>query len=238
MPRVQYRGMVFLGAIFDVDGVLVDSTEAHFAAWHAMGRRIGVPYPRALFERTFGMHNRQTIPLWLGREVDEAERERLAGEKEALYRQAARNSLRPIPGVVEFVRALTSAQFRLAVGSSGPAANVHLALDIVGLAEVFEAISSGDDVTEGKPHPAIFLNAARKLAIDPKDCVVFEDAPQGIEAAHAGEMTAVALPTSRSPEQLKKADYVAKSFFELTPAGVRAFIEARQRGGTLRDSAM
>jgi beta-phosphoglucomutase len=129
-----------LGVIFDMDGVLIDSTEAHYEAWRRTGVWLGVPYPRPLFDRTFGMHNRQSIALWLGKQVDEAERQRIADYKESMYREAAKKSLRPIPGVLPLLHALAAEGFHLAVGSSGPSQNVQLALEVIGAATV-KAIS-------------------------------------------------------------------------------------------------
>jgi beta-phosphoglucomutase len=218
-----------LGVIFDMDGVLIDSTEAHYEAWRRTGVWLGVPYPRPLFDRTFGMHNRQSIALWLGKQVDEAERQRIADYKESMYREAAKKSLRPIPGVLPLLHALAAEGFHLAVGSSGPSQNVQLALELIGAAALFEAISCGDDVTEGKPHPAIFLNAARKLNLEPWKCAVIEDAPPGIEAAHNAGMAAIAIPTSRTVDELRAADLVVQRLDELTPDRVAGLIAARQK---------
>jgi len=202
------------GIIFDMDGVLVDSGDAHYEAWRRVGAEEGVPYPRAFFDRTFGMHNRQTIPLWLGRRVSEEAIARLAERKEALYRQSARKLLRPIPGAVELVCALAREGIRLAVGSSGPRANIALGLELLGIASFFRALATGDDVKRGKPAPDIFLYAASQLAIQPKRCVVIEDAPPGIEAAHAAGMRVIALPTSRPAAQLVAADMILPSFHD------------------------
>jgi beta-phosphoglucomutase len=210
--------------IFDMDGVLVDSSEAHFRAWAAVGAEIGVSYTRELFDRTFGMHNRQTIPLWLGRSVPDEEIRGLALRKESHYREEARQSLRAIPGAVDLVNRLAQNGFRLAVGSSGPAANISLGLELLGISSYFHGLSSGDQVKEGKPHPAIFLNAAKVLNVEPSACIVIEDAPQGVEAAHRAGMKAVALPTSRPPDALAAADWVVAGHEDITPDALRRLL--------------
>src|SRR6202044_3772364 len=116
------------GVIFDMDGVLVDSTEAHYQAWKEIGDEIGHPYPKDVFLKSYGMHNRQSMPLWLGHPISEDEMTKLAHRKEALYREEAPQTLKPIPGVVALIKALAADGFLLAVGSSGPAANVAMAL--------------------------------------------------------------------------------------------------------------
>lgn len=210
-----------LGVIFDMDGVLVDSTEAHFRSWQALAAEVGTPYPRSVFDRTYGMHNRQSIPIWLGRDVSDPELQRLSDRKEEQYRQAARQTLQEIPGAADLARRLKADGFRLAVGTSGPLANARLALEILDLARVFDAVSSGDEVQDGKPDPAIFLNAARRLGLPPSHCAVIEDSPPGIEAARRAGMLAIAIPTSRKREELTEADWLAPDLPSLSPAAIR-----------------
>ncbi len=210
--------------IFDMDGVLIDSAEGHFAAWHQMGVEQNQPYSRSLFDRTFGMHNSQTIPLWLGHPLSDSEIAALADRKEVLYREAARASLKPIAGAVRLVQALARAGFLLAVGSSGPLANTRLALEILGIRPLFQALSTGDDVTNGKPAPDIFLHAAHLLNVSPNYCVVIEDAPPGIEAAHAAGMRVIAIPTSRHARELARADLVVPTLLELSPDSVKQLL--------------
>lgn len=212
------------GVIFDMDGVLVDSSDAHFAAWRMLGEEVGRPYPRDLFERTFGMHNRQILPLWLGSEVPPAELEELSARKEAMYREVAAATLRPIAGVVPLVRGLSEAGFRLAVGSSGPRPNVELALGVLGVGQLFHALATGDEVREGKPHPEIFQIAARKLELDPGRCLVVEDAPQGVKAGLAAGARVLAITTSRPRPELEGAHRVIDFFDEVSPPDVLALL--------------
>lgn len=224
---LAYNGRMTFGVIFDMDGVLVDSTEAHYQAWKRVGEAAGHPYSRDAFLRTFGMHNNQSIPAWFGRPVPEAEIRDLADRKERLYREMARTLVRPVPGVVDLIRALARDGFKLAVGSSGPSENVAMALDLLQVRDAFAALSTGDEVKEGKPHPAIFLNAAHQLGLPPAQCAVIEDAPQGIQAAHAAGMLAIAIPTSRPAADLADADWFAASLKEVTPEGIRRRLTAR-----------
>lgn len=209
-----------------MDGVLVDSSQAHFAAWSELGRRIAQPFSRALFEQTFGMHNAQIFPLWLG-DLPAERLQELSLEKEALYREAAAGEVQALEGAVELVRALDAADFALAVGSSGPRANVELILNILGVAECFDALSTGDDVTHGKPHPEVFCKAAAKLGLSPTRCVVLEDAPQGVEAARRAEMRVLAVTSSRPAGDLTDADRVVASLREVGPRELAAMIDGR-----------
>lgn len=204
------------GLIFDMDGVLIDSGEAHFHAWHTLGEEIGVPHTRDFFTSTFGMHNNQIMPRWLGPNLDPAESRRLAERKEVLFREVVSQHLVPLPGAAEFVKAAREAGFRCAVGSSGPRLNVETALDLLGLRSLFHHLATGDDVTQGKPHPEVFLRAAAGLGLPPGCAVVIEDAPQGVEAGLAAGCPVVALTTSRPAADLRGANLIVESLASLS----------------------
>lgn len=215
-------------AIFDMDGVLVDSSEAHFQAWHRLGLQEGKPFTRELFQLTFGMHNQQIVPMWMEQEVDQVELDRLADWKESTYRELVPALMRPIPGVIDLLEALHQEGVTMAVGSSGPLPNIQLVLKQLNIAHYFSALSTGEDVRHGKPDPEVFLVAARRLGRPPARCVVLEDAPQGVEAARRGGMAVLGITSSRAEEDLL-ADRVVASFEGLGPADLRALlVEAHQ----------
>ena len=213
-----------LGVIFDMDGVLVDSADAHYESWCLMGKELGKVHTREFFERTFGMHNREIIPLWLGDVLPRDEVDRLSDHKEALYRQVAATKLTPLDGAVDLLESLAQDGFLLAIGSSGPRPNVELMLDVLGVRRFFSAFSTGDEVREGKPHPEVFLNAARKLGLPPRDCAVVEDAPQGIQAGLAAGARVIAVTSTRTPAELRAAHLVVDSLRELDPRRIRALL--------------
>lgn len=213
------------GVLFDMDGVLVDSAVAHWQAWTALGEEQGVPFARSLFESTFGMHNQEIIPLWLGGDVSAEEISSLSQRKEAIYRERAAECLEALPGVVELVKNLFSNGFRVAVASSGPRANVELILDLLGVREYFAALSTGDDVRNGKPHPEVFEVAAARLDLPPERCVVIEDAPQGIEAGRRAGARVVAVTSSRPAEDLQRADVVVGSLADLDADSLRRLLD-------------
>ena len=206
--------------IFDMDGVLVNSNAAHFEAFQKMGEIVGVPFTQALLERTVGMHNNSIFPLWLGGELSPERVTELALQKESLYRQIASKYLDGIDGSVELVRSLFKSKFSLAVGSSGPRANVELALKTLEIGSYFSAVVTGDDVRHGKPAPDIFLQAAQKLQASTSDCLVIEDAPQGVQAALAAGMKVIAVTTSMPRDALSEAHLVVDSLRDLNPESI------------------
>ena len=202
--------------IFDVDGVLVDSYQAHFQSWRQMLAEKGVEFTEEEFRATFGRTSRDIIAeLYDGKLTDEQIRE-LDERKEALYRDILRQEFPAIDGAVELVDALATAGIKLAVGSSGPNENVALTLECLGRSDAFAARVTGSDVTRGKPDPQVFLLAAERLGVSPAECVVVEDAPAGVEAANRAEMASVALTGTATREQLAEADVVVESLRELT----------------------
>ena len=214
-----------LGVIFDMDGVLVDSTEAHFQAFKSFGEGIGAPFTMEFFRKIFGLHNDAIFPLWLGPKVTPAQVKEYAAQKEALYRSLAPEFVKPLDGVIDLIDALSSEGFRLAVGSSGPRENVELALDLLGRRNAFTATVSGSDVTHGKPRPDIFLKATGLIGMEPSECAVIEDALAGIEAAQAAKIAVIAVASSLPFSQIQHANLAINSLCELTPARIRNLIQ-------------
>lgn len=206
------------GVIFDMDGVLIDSYQAHFQSWQVLAREEGLTISQQQFAEQFGRTSRECIGIWWGDRYQQADFPALSERKEAAFRQILAHEIPAMPGVHRLLDALTRTGFALAVGSSGPAENIHLVLDRLDRRATFGAVVTGDDVKRGKPDPQVFLIAAARLGIPPSRCVVIEDAPAGIEAAHAGQMKAVGLAsTGRRPEDLSSADLVVRSLTELNP---------------------
>ncbi len=212
--------------IFDVDGVLVDSYRAHLASWRRLAAEHGLEITEAQFAETFGKTSRDIIArFWGGDGLDERGIRKLDERNEALYRRLVRDAFPAMDGARELIDALHDAGMPLAVGSSGPPENVDLALARLGRPERFGARVTGLDVTRGKPDPQVFLIAAERLQVEPRRCVVIEDAPDGVRAARRAGMAAVALvSTGRTREELLavRPDLVVGSLRELSPAGLHA----------------
>ena len=193
-----------LGVVWDLDGVIVDSAEAHNASWVAMARDFGVPYdPERDFRAIFGKHNTDIIGgLW---NITEAARvEEMAQSKERYFRNAAAH-LKPLSGVLELMQDLHERGWKQEIGSSAPIENIELLLKATGTARFMEAIASGNDVTRGKPDPEVFLIAFRRMGVAPRNGVVIEDAPAGVEAAIRAGAACVAVTNTQTAEALKKA---------------------------------
>ena len=216
-----------LGVIFDVDGVLVDSYEAHFESWQRLGREAGFEMSPEQFVRTFGRTSREIIAeFWPERAVDPANVEALDGRKELLYREIVAADFPAMDGAADLIDALHADGFAIAAGTSGPPKNVELCLERLQRRERFTAIVTARDVTRGKPDPEVFLVAAERLGLSNARCLVVEDAPAGVAAAKAAGMKCIGLAShGRTPLDLQAADRVVSSLREILPADVRRMIE-------------
>ena len=210
------------GAIFDWDGVIIDSAKLHEQSWHQLARELGTSIAPGSFLRGFGMKSAQIIEQIHRWATTPEEIARLTNRKESLYREIVRqNEIAPLPGVVAWLDRLRAAAVPCAVASSTQRLNIETVLDRLGLRAAFSAIVSAEDVSAGKPNPDVFLKAAACLGLAPERCVVFEDACVGIEAAHAAGMRVIAVATTHAPEKLSAADRVVRQLDELTVASVQ-----------------
>jgi len=200
--------------LWDMDGTLVDSEEFHWLSWRDTMAAEGIPITRDQFVLTFGQRNDSILPRWLGAEAAADRMQRVGDAKEELYRRLVRESgLAPLPGAAEWVRRLQQENWRQAVASSAPRANLDVVLEVIGLRACFQAIVSAEDVTAGKPDPQVFLTAASRLGAPPSQCVVVEDAAAGVEAARRAGMRNIGVSRKGS----LAADVAVSSLVELAP---------------------
>jgi beta-phosphoglucomutase len=216
------------GAIWDVDGTLVDTAEFHYQAWVALTAELGLPFTRADFAATFGWRNPEIIRKLFGSHYTEQQIAAMGDRKEVYYRTAAGKGVELLPGARRLLEGLHAAGFRQAIGSSAPRANLDLILAITGIARLFDAVVSMEDTQRGKPDPQVFQLAAEKLGLPPERCVVFEDAVVGVQAAKAGGMkcVAVAFMGHHPIDALRRAgaDQVVKTLEEVTVQSVQQLV--------------
>lgn len=219
--------MTRYAALFDWDGVVVDSSGAHEKSWELLAAETGLPLPPDHFKRGFGMKNKVIIPELLQWTQEPDEIHRLGLRKEEYYREVIRQEgLQPLPGVRPFLETLRSAQIPCVVGTSTDRANVEAIFKMTGLGVYFKDVVSAEDVDRGKPDPDVFLKAAAKAGnVNPERCVVFEDAQVGIDAGKAAGMKVVGVTTTHPGTRLKNTDWLTErldllSLDELFP-GIR-----------------
>jgi beta-phosphoglucomutase-like phosphatase (HAD superfamily) len=189
--------------IFDMDGTMVDSMPFHQCSWVEFAQRRGLSIDVAdLMRRTTGRTGAECMRELFQRDIEPAELSALIEEKESLYRQLFGPVFAEVPGFRRFAALAQARGFKVGVGSAGDKHNIAFALNGLKMATAPLAVVGGDEGLPGKPDPAIFLEAAARLGVAPANCIVFEDAPFGIEAARRAGMRAVAVCTGHSANDL------------------------------------
>ena len=211
--------------IWDMDGVIADTAPYHFKAWQEVFRKRGVTITEDDFKRNFGQRNDRITRIVLGKDISPDEIERVATEKEESFRNRAKNNLKPLPGAVELIKSLREYGFLQALGSSAPPENVRLITRELKIESLFQVIVSGREVKEGKPSPLGFLLAAEKLGVEPKDCIVIEDAIAGVAAARKAGMHCLAVTNTNPRASLKGADLIVDSLKEVTPSDLESLLD-------------
>lgn len=195
-------------AIFDFDGVIVNSEKQHEYCWKEIGKRRGKEVKREDFLRGFGLKNERFIREVLKWTDDLNEIEKIIHEKEAVFQDVAkRNPVELLPGVLPFVISLFKLSIPCAIGSSSIRKNIEVVLEGSPIFPLFKAIVAGEDVQNGKPNPEVFLTAATRVSVPPTRCVVFEDALLGVEAAKRAGMKTVAVTTTFDEELFRQSNY-------------------------------
>jgi len=205
-PPFGARPVTSAAAVFDMDGVLIDSGAHHRHAWRMLLAELGAePAEPEHWRLTIGRPSEEAIPLLLGRRVSGAEARRLARRKRDLYQERAQTGLDPVPGVREFLESLARLEVPRAVGTSASRWDAERLLDDLGLLRYFDVIVTADDVMRGKPDPEVWTEAARRLRMAAARCVVFEDALVGVQAARAAGMRVIGVTTAHSDAELRAA---------------------------------
>ena len=189
--------MKFQAIIFDLDGVICFTDEYHYRAWKAMADGMGIPFDRTINNRLRGVSRMASLEIILekyqGPALSQEEKEKLAQQKNDIYRESLHemSTADLSDEVKETLDGLRAMGLKLAIGSSSK--NTPFILGQIGLADYFDAVSDGNNITRSKPDPEVFVKAAAMLGIAPENCLVVEDAVSGAEAGHAGGMKVACL---------------------------------------------
>ncbi|MFZ9527909.1 MAG: beta-phosphoglucomutase [Schleiferiaceae bacterium] len=202
------------GFLFDLDGVLVDTAQYHFLAWQRMASELGIHFGEAENEQLKGVSRAESlnrILAWGRKALSDAEKQHWMTLKNEWYLELVRGMPANdyLPGAYEFLVASRAAGIKVALGSASK--NAPLILERLGWMPLFDALVDGNVVTASKPDPEVFLEGARRLGLQPEECVVFEDSEAGVEAARRGGMKVVGIG------QGLDADLLVTGLNRLTP---------------------
>lgn len=202
--------------IFDLDGVIVDTAKYHFLAWRKLANSMGFDFTHEQNEQLKGVSrvkSLEKILAWGNKSVSEDEFNKLMVQKNEDYltyieKMDAQEILPDVGKTLDFLK---EKEQHIALGSASK--NARMILEKVNLLEKFDVLVDGNDVANAKPNPEVFLNAAKQLQANPKDCIVFEDAVAGIQAANNAGMVSIGIGDKNT---LHEANYVFKNFTEIT----------------------
>jgi beta-phosphoglucomutase-like phosphatase (HAD superfamily) len=216
--------MAVRALVFDMDGTMVDSMACHAESWAVFTQRHGIHLGLAeVLRLTTGRTGVEAMRLLFPRALTDAETAALLHEKESVYRELFAPQFREVAGFRTFAAQAAAQGLRIGVGTAGDRHNIAFAMGHLRMQPPPQAIVGGDEGFAGKPEPAIFLEVARRLGVAPHECIVFEDAPLGIEAARRAGMAAVAVCTSHSAEQLA-GPHVLTAVDDYHPLGKSGFL--------------
>jgi beta-phosphoglucomutase len=204
--------MIYKACLFDLDGVLVDTAIYHFQAWKNLGKKFNYELTIEQNEQLKGVSRVESLNKildWANYSATQEEKSNWLIEKNEEYLRLISNMNRSeiLPGVEEFLNQIKNQGFKIALGSASK--NAEIILDKTGLMPWFDLIIDGNKVSKSKPDPEVFLKGAEGLAMKPSECIVFEDAQAGVEAAKAGNMKAIGIGDR---ETLYLADKVIPNF--------------------------
>ncbi len=204
------------GFIFDLDGVIVDTAKYHFLAWKKLAESMGISFTEVQNEQLKGIsriNSLKKILEWGNLSISEEHFNELMSEKNDYYLSyiSKMTMTEILPDVVSTLNFLKNNKQKIALGSASK--NAIAILEKVELLNEFDSIIDGNQVTEGKPNPEVFINAANSLGLDSKDCIVFEDSVSGIQAANTAGMISIGIGKK---EVLNEADFVFKDFTEIS----------------------
>jgi len=211
MPRSSTKAV-----IWDMDGVIADTAPYHLKAWQEVFQKRGANFTEEDFRHSFGQRNDTIIRNTLGKEVSQDEIDTIAQEKEESFRRRIRQNFKPLPGVIKLIKLLTEGRFKMALASSAPIENIQLLTRGLGINNCFQCVICDKDVTEGKPNPQVFLLAAQRLGVEPKNCIVIEDAITGVSAAKKAGMHCLAITNTHPRTSLTEADLIVDTLEEVS----------------------
>ena len=202
--------------IFDMDGVMVDNNPYHKKAWRTFVQNHGFDFSEEdLKQHIYGKTNRDILTFVFGPKITEEEIRQYANEKEKMYEVLYRDFIKPVNGLVGFLDLLHSKNIPIAVATSAPPQNVKFVLTAIDVKKYFNIIVDDTEVKKGKPDPEIYLTTAKKLNINPSNCIVFEDSLSGVKSALNAGMKVVAITTTHTKEELSNANLVVDDFTQV-----------------------
>jgi len=201
--------------IFDMDGVIVNNHEYHTRAWFAFCKKFNISTSRKELLSMFGGTNKDVLEQMFGRPLEKNELDKLASQKEKLYREIYNNDIIETSGLTSFLERIKFDGLLIGLATSAPPSNVSFVLGSLDIKSYFTVIVDDSEIINGKPHPETYNRAISKLKLTPENCIVIEDSVRGIKSARAAGTKVIGIATTNSKDELLLAHHVIESFNEL-----------------------
>lgn len=208
--------------IFDLNGTMIDDMQYHLKVWydvlHELGANLSIDQVR---NHMYGKNDELLTRIFGESKFTQQEIDKISKHKEDLYQQIYRPHLELLPGLDLFLSQAHAAGIKIAIGSAAIPYNINFVLDNLNIRHYFQAIVSAHDVLMSKPHPEVFLKAAEQLGVDAAHCIVFEDAPKGVEAAHRAGMKSIVITSMHHQNEFMEYDNILQfvpNYLMLSPA--------------------
>lgn len=211
--------------IFDMDGVIVDTNPFHKETINQFCKKYGFKLTdEELRTKIYGRTNHEWIPALFGTLTQE-ELEAYAFEKEQMFREAYAAHIKPVEGLVAFLDMLMQNNIPRSIATSAPRANVDFVLNGTGIGKYFDIILDESMVTNGKPHPEVYIKSAKALNLPNAQCIVIEDSLSGIQAGKAAGSKVIGITTTHTPEEMSATDLVIGNFNSLSLDQLKALVD-------------
>lgn len=204
------------GIIFDMDGVLTDNKEQDFTAWKRVFADFGLDLNMDGYKSFTGMKGEEIVKKYIKLDADDKEATSLTRRKEEYFiEEIKKTKIEPMKGVVRLLNDLKKNNIKMGIGTAAMEFKAYAILEELGIKDFFEVLVSAEKVKKGKPDPETYLKVAEYLKLKTEECIVIEDAPNGIEAAKNGGIKCIAITSTHKESELQLADKIIDSFDEL-----------------------
>jgi len=196
--------------LFDLNGTMIDDMKYHLEVWfEVITKELGANLTREeVRNQMYGKNEEVLIRIFGETRFKQFNFEAISQAKEERYQEVYKPHLKLLPGLTDFLQSAKERKIKMAIGSAAPPFNIDFVLDNLKIRDYFQAVVSGVDVVESKPHPEVFLKAAKSLGVKPSSCIVFEDAPKGVEAAANAGIECVVVTTMHHANEFTAYDNV------------------------------
>ena len=216
MARANEEDVYMIKAIiFDMDGTIIETTSHDLSAWQEVLGKYGIELSFEEYKQLLGRSSQEIIRIYMP-DLSKEKSQQVEEKKHGFFSKSIRQKgITITAGLSDFIKLLKQHGYKLALATAGSRKKVDILKKYISLDEYFSVIVTASEVTKAKPDPAIFLKVAEKFSIKPEECLVIEDAPKGVEAAHNAGMKSIAITTTHTREELKESDKIIDSFDQL-----------------------